>query len=58
MNGSAWLTNPAILKDEIIIPMKNGTMMEWRYRGEGGLSGQQGVFFPWLEYITWSMIVR
>ena len=31
VNGAALLSNPAIVKDEIIIPMENGTMMEWRH---------------------------
>jgi len=31
VNGAARLANPAIVKDEIIIPMENGTVMEWRH---------------------------
>ncbi|MGA9097352.1 MAG: C45 family autoproteolytic acyltransferase/hydrolase [Methanotrichaceae archaeon] len=31
VNSAALLSNPAIVKDEIIIPMENGTMMEWRH---------------------------
>jgi hypothetical protein len=32
VHGSIALsTNPALVKDEIIIPMKNGTEMEWRH---------------------------
>jgi hypothetical protein len=27
----ALSTNPALVKDEVIIPMKNGTEMEWRH---------------------------
>jgi len=29
--GAALTANPAIVKDEIIIPMENGTVMEWRH---------------------------
>ena len=43
MNGSAWLTNPAILKDEIIIPMENGTVMEWRHIILKGNNTQIGI---------------
>jgi predicted choloylglycine hydrolase len=31
MNGVVRAANPAIVKDEIIIPMENGTVMEWRH---------------------------
>ncbi len=30
-DGAARIANPAIVKDEIIIPMENGTVMEWRH---------------------------
>jgi hypothetical protein len=29
--GAALSKNPAIVKDEILIPMENGTEMEWRH---------------------------
>ena len=31
MNNAARIANPAIVKDEIIIPLENGTVMEWRH---------------------------
>ena len=31
VNGAVRLANPAIVKDEIIITMENGTVMEWRH---------------------------
>jgi len=31
MNSSALSPNPALVKDEIMIPMENGTEMEWRH---------------------------
>ncbi len=31
VNDPARIANPAIVKDEIIIPMENGTVMEWRH---------------------------
>jgi predicted choloylglycine hydrolase len=31
VNGGVRLANPAIVKDEIIIPMENRTVMEWRH---------------------------
>lgn len=31
VNGTVRLSNPAIVKDEIIIPMENETVMEWRH---------------------------
>jgi len=31
VNDAAQIANPAIVKDEIIIPMENGTVMEWRH---------------------------
>ncbi|VVB63181.1 Uncharacterised protein [uncultured archaeon] len=30
-HSSVLSANPALVKDEIIIPMKNGTEMEWRH---------------------------
>jgi hypothetical protein len=43
VNGSTWLKNPAILKDEIVIPMKNGTVMEWRHIILKGNNTQIGI---------------
>jgi len=31
VNGTAQQANPSIVKDELIIPVENGTVMEWRH---------------------------
>ncbi len=31
LNGAARIANPAIVKDEIVIPMENGTVTELRH---------------------------
>ena len=43
VNSSALSANPALVKDEIMIPMENGTEMEWRHIILKGNNTQRGM---------------